>query len=51
MILELKVLADNCRASSYTEHATVIMEEENAKESISKGVSTISLSSAGKKVT
>ncbi|XP_031473917.1 uncharacterized protein LOC116246272 [Nymphaea colorata] len=49
LIQELKVLADNCRSSSYIEHATGILEEENAKESISKGVSTISLSGAGKK--
>lgn len=47
---DLKVLSDNCRSNSCIEHAAGIMEEEKIPEKLSKGVSAISLTGRGKKV-
>ncbi|KAM0879607.1 hypothetical protein ACQ4PT_034127 [Festuca glaucescens] len=49
LIQDLKALSDNCRSNSCIEHATGIMEDENAPERLSKGVSTISLGDNKKK--
>ncbi|XP_077227712.1 uncharacterized protein LOC143860782 isoform X2 [Tasmannia lanceolata] len=50
LMQELKSLLDNCRSNSYIEHAAGIMEEEKAPEKLSKGVSSLSLEGAEKKV-
>lgn len=50
LIQELKLLESNCRSNSCIEHAEAIMEEKMAPEKLSKGISTISLTGAEKKV-
>ncbi|XP_043724658.1 signal recognition particle subunit SRP68-like [Telopea speciosissima] len=50
LIQEMKLLESNCRSNSCIEHAAAIMEEKMAPEKLSKGISTISLNGAEKKV-
>ncbi|PSR95974.1 Signal recognition particle subunit like [Actinidia chinensis var. chinensis] len=50
MAKELKTLCDDSRSSSCIEHATGIIEEEKAPETLSKRISTISLTGADKKL-
>ena len=50
MVKELKMLCDDSRSSSCIEHATGIIEEEKAPDTLSKRISTISLTGADKKV-
>ncbi|XP_057466371.1 uncharacterized protein LOC130755845 [Actinidia eriantha] len=50
MVKELKTLCDDSRSSSCIEHATGIIEEEKAPETLSKRISTISLTGADKKL-
>ncbi|KAJ4960216.1 hypothetical protein NE237_020126 [Protea cynaroides] len=50
LMQELKLLERNCRSDSCIEHAAAIMEEKMAPEKLSKGISTISLTGAEKKV-
>ncbi|GFZ11908.1 signal recognition particle-related [Actinidia rufa] len=50
MVKELKTLCEDSRSSSCIEHATGIIEEEKAPDTLSKRISTISLTGADKKM-
>ena len=47
---ELKALIEDCRITSFLEHATGILEEEKQSKDLSKRVSSISLDKPAKKV-
>ncbi|XP_078446658.1 signal recognition particle-related / SRP-like protein [Wolffia australiana] len=46
---ELRLLVEECRTSSFLEHAMGILEEEEESKDLSKGVSSISLEKTAKK--